>query len=334
VICSTLEADSSEQACQDLENAVIGFLDACVRMRQLGSAAEVLSDVAARYAAVGHDDAKASLARIIQSRHSDVNLAVVRDCLAGDRESEHEQCLAYLSQMSPVSLPAAIGLLASCASKSARQVVVMSMASIGRSDPAEIGRSADLDSEDESDAALDALAAVGTEGALLCAMEFRGHASPKIRAKVASLACGLRNAAAFEVAHSLTRDANPSVRRKALASLVELGGERCIQILLDLFTSKEFAALPRDRKTTMLLVIRRLPPAGQQKVLETIFRMRGWLRRGALDDTKAALADILHLMHPDTVEYVADDLAHNMPRAVQKVIDQAAKRVRRDERAL
>lgn len=334
VICSTFDADNSRQACLDLENAVIGFLDACVRVKQLGSAAEVLSDVTARYTAARDRDADAALARIVESRHSEGNMAVVRECLAGDRESEHEQCLAYLSQMSPASLPPVIKLLGNCTCKSARQVVVMSVASIGKSDPAEIGRCTDLDSEDESDAALDALAAIGTETALLCAMEFRDHASPKIRAEVASLACSLKNSTAFDVAHALTQDANPSVRRKALASLVELGGERCVKILLDLFTSKEFGALPRDRKTSMLLVIRRLPPAGQREVIETILKMRGWLRRNSLDDTKAAVVDILHLMHVDTVEYVADNLAQRLPRPVQKVIDQAFKRVRRDESAI
>jgi hypothetical protein len=331
VICSTFDADDSKQTCLDLENALAGFLDVCVRMKQLGSAAEVLSEVKARYDALSDQEVSAALARIVESRHSEGNLAVVRDCLAGDRESEHEQCLAYLSQMSPASLPQVIKLLSRCTCKSARQVVVMSMASIGKDDPADIARYTDLDSEDESDAALDALAAIGTESALLCAMEFRDHTSPKIRAEVASLACSLKNGIAFEVATALTQDANPSVRRKALASLVEIGGERCVQTLLDLFTSKEFGALPRDRKTSMLLVIRRLPPAGQKQVIETIFKMRGWFRRGSLDDTKAAVGDILHLMHIDTIEYIADNLAQHLPRTLQKVIDQAFKRVRRDE---
>ena len=331
VICSTFDLSSNRETCLDLENAINGFLDVCVHMRQLGSAAEILSEVKARYAAFADPGVRAAQARIIESRHDDRNIEMVGDLLAGDRESEHEQCLAYLSQLNTGALPAIAKLLPRCAHQSARQVIVMSMASIGKEDPAAIAKCSECDSEEDTEAVMDALAAIGTESALMCAMEFRDHTSPKIRAKVASLASKLKNGMAFEVTQSLIQDPHPSVRRKALGSLVEIGGERCVQILTELFASKEFNLLPRDRKTSMLLVTRRLPPENQKKIIETIFKMRGWLRKKSFEDTKAAVVDILHLMHADTIDYFADNLAQSAPSALRRPIEAALKKVRRDE---
>lgn len=331
VICSTLDLSGTRDTFLDLSNAISGFIDVCVQMKQLGSAAEVLSDVRSRYAALADPDADAVLAKIIESRASEANMKVVGDCLAGDRESEYDQCLAYLSQLCPAALPSVVALLPRCTRQSARQVVVMSMASIGRDDPGAILRCSDSDSEDVVAAALDALAAVGSEDALMCAMEFRDHPSPKMRAEVASLAARLRNGMAFDVAQSMTQDQNAGVRRKALASMVEIGGDRCVQTLVALFTSKEFNLLPRDRKTGMLLVTRRLPAEGQIQIMETIFKMRGWMRRRSLEETKTAVVDILHLMHRDAVDYFADNLAQTASGTLRRAIDLALKKARRDD---
>jgi hypothetical protein len=333
VICSTFELSNTKETCLDLQNAINGFLDACVAMKQLGSAAEVLSDITTRFRAFGDEEVNAALSRMIQCRHSDSNMKTVGNCLASDREAEHDQCLAYLSQLSPGALPAVIRLLPRCTHQSARQVIVMSMASIGKDDPAEIARCSECDSEEEAEVVLDALAAIGTENALMCAMEFRDHASPKLRAKVASLAAKLKNEMAVKVTRALIQDEHPSVRRKALGSLVEIGGERCVETLMGLFTSKEFNLLPRDRKTSMLLVMRKLPPEDQKQIVETIFRMRGWLRRKALEETKAAMVDILHLMHGDVVEYFAVNLIQHVSGPLRRAAETALRKVRRDERA-
>jgi len=331
VICSTLDLCDTRETCLDLCNAIAGFIDICVQMRQLGSAAEVLSDARSRYGALGDPEGDAALTRIMESRHSEANMKVIADCLAGERESEYDQCLAYLSQLWPVALPSVVALLPKCTRQSARQVVVMSMASIGKDDPGAILRCSEPDSEELAGAALEALAAIGSENALLCAMEFRDHRSPRIRAEVASLASHLKNGMAFEVAQAMTQDENATVRRKALASLVEIGGDRCIRTLADLFTSKEFNLLPRDRKTSMLLVTRRLPAEGQIQMMEAIFKMRGWLRKRSLEETKAAVVDILHLMDKEAVDFFADNLAPSVSGTLRRAIDVALKKVRRDE---
>jgi hypothetical protein len=331
VLSSTFEASDPRETCLDLENGVTGFLDLCVDHRQLGSAAEVLSDLKGRYGAVPGSDVRSALSRIVESRHSDANMEVVGTCLASDRETDQDQCLAYLSQLSPAALPSVMKLLPKCSHQSARQILVMSMASIGKEDPAGIAKCTEGESEDEVDAILDALAAVGSESALVCAMEFREQSSPKIRAKVASLASRARNDVAIKVTQALIQDQHPTVRRKALASLVEIGGERCMETLVRLFTSREFNLLPRDRKTSMLLATRRLPPEGQKQVLETVFKMRGWRHRRSMDDTKAALVDILHLMPSEVVDYFEDNLAQCAPRSLEKAIDAALRKVRRDE---
>jgi hypothetical protein len=331
VLSSTFEASDPRETCLDLENAVTGFLDLCVEHRQLGSAAEVLADVKSRYGAVPGSDVRSALSRIVESRHSDANMEVVGACLASDREVDQEQCLTYLSQLSPAALPSVVKLLPKCSHQSARQILVMSMASIGKDDAAGIAKCAECESEDEAEVVLDALAAVGTEGALTCAMESRAHGSPKIRAKVASLAARARSDMAIQVTQALIKDQHSTVRRKALASLVEIGGERCMETLVGLFTSREFNLLARDRKTSMLLAMRRLPPEGQKRILDTVFKMRSWRHRRSLDDTKAAMVDILHLLPSEVVDYFEDNLATHAPRSLDKAIDAALKKVRRDE---
>lgn len=332
VICSTLELANTKETCLDIENAVIGLLDVCVAMKQLGTAAEVLSEITARFGAFGSDDVLAARSRIIQSRHSDANMKVIEELLAGDREAEHDQCQAYLSQLGSGALPGVIRMLPGCTRPSARQVLVQSMASIAKSDPAEIVKCAESGSEEESDVVLDVLAAIGNENALACAMGLYSHPSAKIRSKVASLAGRLKNSAAIEVTQALLQDENPSVRRTALGSIVEIGGKGCVQTLSDLFTSKDFNVLERDRKTSMLLALRKLSSESQKSVVEAIIGMRGWRLRRSLDETKSAVIDILHLMHPDVLDYFEDELLQHVPRQLRKAAEAAIKKVRRDER--
>jgi len=332
VLVSTLDLAGSDEVYLDLENAVIGFLDVCVAMKQLGSAAEVLSEVAARFRARGGEDVTAALSRIMQSRHSEANMKVIGELLAGEREAEHDQCLAYLSQLAPGALRGVVELVPRCTHQSARQVIVMSLASIGRDAPSEIVKCSDCESGDETEVVLDALAALGTEGALGCAMDFHTNPSPKIRVKVASLAGRLKNGAALKVTQALLQDANPSVRRTALGSLVEIDCQECVQILSDLFTSKDFNLLARDRKTSMLLALRKLSPENQTAIVGAIFKMRGWRLRRSLEETKGAFIDILHLMHPDVVDYFEDQLLERVPGQLRRAAETAIKKVKRDDR--
>jgi hypothetical protein len=172
---------------------------------------------------------------------------------------------------------------------------------------------------------------MGSEEALTAAMGLHDHPSPKIRAKVVGLAPRLGNQAAADVAHALAQDQNPTVKRRALASLAEIGGERCVGTLVDLFTSREFIVLPRDKKTSMLTVTRSLPSADQQRVMDAIFQARGWLKRRQIEDTKAAVVEVLHLMHRDAVRYFADNLAERAPESLREPIDLALKKVWRDD---
>jgi hypothetical protein len=332
VICSTLELANTKETCLDIENAVVGLLDVCVAMKQLGTAAGVLSEITARFGAFGTDDVLEARTRIIQSRHGDANMKVVAELLSGDRETDHDQCQAYLSQLSPGALPSVMKMLPGCTRPSARQVVVLSMASIAKSDPAEITKCSGSGSEEESDVVLDALAAIGNENALACAMQLYGHPSAKIRSKVASLAGRLKNSAAIEVTQALLKDENPSVRRIALGSIVEIGGKGCVHTLSDLFTSREFNVLPRDRKTSMLLALRKISPESQKSIVEAIMEMRGWRLRKPLGETKSAVIDILHLMHPDVLDYFEGELLQHLPGQMRKAAEAAIKKVRRDER--
>jgi hypothetical protein len=331
VLSSTLDICAARETCLDLENAVTGFLDLCVQTRHLGTAAEVLADVRSRLATFPGSDVRAALSRIMESRHNEANMATVGTCLAEDREVGQEQCLAYLTQLSPAALPSVLGLLPKCGDQGSRHVVVMSLAALAKSDPAALAQLAAGKTEQEIDVVLDALTVMGSENALTAAMGLRDHPSPKIRVKVVTLAPRLRNGVATDVAQAMTQDQNPSVRRRALVSLVEIGGERCLHTLLDLFTSKEFILLPRDKKSSMLMVTRNLPAADQRRIIDAIFQMRGWFRRRSIEDTKAAVVEILHLMHGDTVSYFADNLADRAPESLQKAIDLALKKAWRDD---
>ncbi|HVP57816.1 MAG TPA: HEAT repeat domain-containing protein [bacterium] len=332
VVSSTLEVANAKETCLDIENAIVGLLDLCVSTRQLGAAAEVLSEITTKFGALGSEDVLAARSRIVESRHSEANMKVIAQILSGGTEAQHDQCQAYLSQLGPAALPAIVGMLPGCTRQSARQTIVLSMASIAKSDPAQIVRCAESASEEESDAILDALAAIGNENALACAMRLHTNPSSKIRAKVASLAGRLKSRAAVEVTQTLLQDENPSVRRTALGSIVEIGGSGCVQTLANLFTSKEFNLLERDRKTSMLLALRKLSSEDQKNVVEAVMGMHGWRLRKALEETKSAVIDILHLMHPDVVDYFDDELLQHLSGRLRKAAEHAIKKARRDER--
>jgi len=330
VLSSTFDICSTRDACLDLENAVTGFLDLCVQTGHLATASDALAELKSRLAAVPDPDVRSALSRIVDSRHGKANMEAIGAILDGDRDAGHEQCLAYLTQMGPAALPSVIDLLPRCGSQAARHVVMISLAALAGDDPARLVELVSKRAEPEIDVALDALTAIGTDAALDAAMRFRQHPSPKVRIKVLGLAPRIKNGAGADVAQSMTSDENSLVRRRALTSLAEIGGERCVRTLLDLFTSKEFNALPRDKKAGLLTVARSLPPEDQKRVVDAVFQMRSWFRPKPLDETKAVVVEMLPLLHGDVVNHFAENLAERAPECLQKAIAGALRKAWRN----
>jgi HEAT repeat protein len=210
----------------------------------------------------------------------------------------------------------------SCSShQSSRHVLVSSLAKIGSSDPERIARCAGPEMAEEAELALEILETIGTEKALAEAMSFAGNFSPKIRAKVALIAAKLRTGRAEQVAQTLINDDDHAVRRRALTTLAEITGDRCADTLTELFTSKDFHQLSHDSKLSMLLVIRALSPVGQRRVIEAILKSRSLFKRKPMDDTKAALTELAHLMDPE----VAGDCLRWLSKHSSGKLKQAAK---------
>ena len=327
VLSLAMGAEDPTEPVKDLENALIGFMDTCVGKRQLSLAASVLETTMAQYKQIGDQPSLQSLKRIVASRHTERNMLTVEEMLSGTRESEHQECLTYLSHLSPDAIGPVLALLPKCANRSALYSVIASLASIARSRPKDLITCVDLGSVDETEAVLSVLDTIGTQEALTAAIHLSGHASPRIRAKVAFAAGRLGTAEARKVVEALAYDSDHAVRRRALVSMVEIGGEGTVDTLRHVFTSKEFHLLSHDYKLSMLLVIRSLSSEAQSTVLMSIFKMRGFLRRRHIEDTKIALIEILHLMNEDTALAALQDLIHNSSPKIRKAATNAMRKV-------
>ena len=331
VLLMTLELDDTKEACVDMVTAFNGYLDKCVSQRQIGPAAEMLMELKRRYAKKGAEVGEA-LSKIIAERHIEKNMAMIGEILAGGRETECDLCRIYVSELSEDAIPAVFKLLPHCRHQTARQVLVSSLAAISNAKPARILRCAENAPGEEVELALDALEAIGSEGVLAGTTQFENHSSPRVRAKVASIAARLKTERAREVAESLIRDEDHSVRRRALISLIEIRGEDAVDTLIDLFTSKEFHQLSHDSKLSMLLVIKTLSPTGQQRVIDAIFRMRSFFRRKPIDDTKAALIEITHLMNNRVAQESLGWLAKHSSGRLRQSAKTVLKKVKHDGR--
>jgi hypothetical protein len=296
VLLQTLDLDRSKDTYLDMESAFEGFLDSCVARKQLGLASEVLGEVTRRYQKLGNQEVLQALARIIRTRHSERNMASIGEVLAGGSETEHEHCCSYLRQLCPQAIADLVRLLPQCRRPSARAALAASIAEVGRSCSLDIVKAINVTSGDEVALALDVMESIGTEEALANALQFSRHTSPRVRAKVAQLAAKLGNRKALETAKRLILDEDHTVRRRALSSLVEIAGDGSIETLISLFTSCDFHSLSHDSKLSMLLVIRSLSRRGQQQVISSILRMRRFFKRKPLEDTKASLVEVMHLM--------------------------------------
>jgi hypothetical protein len=333
VLSLAMDADDRTEPLNDLENALIGFMDTCVSKRQLSLAASVLETIRARYGQAERVPAAESLKKIIASRHTERNILTVEDMLSGTRESEHDECLAYLSHLSRDAIRPVLALLPKCANQSARYSVVASLASIASCHPRDLITCADLSSADETEAVLDVLDMIGSQEALTAAMRLGGHAAPRIRAKVAFAAAKLGTKEARKTVEALVNDSDHAVRRRALVSMVEIGGERTVDTLKQVFTSKEFNLLSHDYKLSMLLVIRSLPQDAQSEIILSIFRMRRFFKRRPIEDTKTALIEILHLMNEETALAALQDLINSSSAKIRKAAENAMRKVRHVSRA-
>ena len=119
--------------------------------------------------------------------------------------------------------------------------------------------------------------------------------SPKVRARVVSLAAKMGDSHATDIARSLIHDADPLVRRRALVTIADIDGEKSEDFLTEVFTSKQFAMLSQDQKKGMLLVIRRLPQDVQERIANSILAMGGLFQRKSTNDTKKALTEVLNM---------------------------------------
>lgn len=332
VFVLAFEADTSKETYLDLENGIIGFLDTCITNRHMGLAAEALAAAKSVYGSSDDGDVTDALARILASRHSERNIGIIEQIMATGREIDHFQCGGYLARLGVGAIPVILKLLPVCTKQSARHTVVLSVASLAEKCPGEILRSIDTTSPEEVEAVLDMLDTIGTEAALEVALGFSKHTSARVRARVASLAGGLKTATASNVADALVNDPDDSVRRRAVVSLVKIRGEGAVETLARLFTSKEFGQLSHDSKLSMLVAVRNLSSTAQMQVIRAVLKMRGFLRRKHIEDTKSTLVEIMHLMDPDTAFEALDMLVNTASGKLAKSARTALKKVRNADR--
>ncbi|MFH1314573.1 MAG: HEAT repeat domain-containing protein [Candidatus Eisenbacteria bacterium] len=327
VLAYTLEAEEAKDGYPDFENGLIGFLDTCVAKRQLGMAADALASIRLQFDQCETEEVAQTLTRIVASRYTERNMEVIGETLSAGREVEQVQCLAYLSRLSDDAIPSILGLLPSCTRQSAKQTVIAALASLGGGCPAEIVRGVDEARSDDVEVVLDVLDMIGTEAALESAMQLRHHPAPRIRARVASLAGSLKTDSSLRIVNDLLNDEDQSVRRRAVVSLVKIGGERCAETLTELYTSKEFGLLPHNAKRSMLLVTRNLPPSGQKQIIQAVFGMRNLLKKKPVEDTKVALGEIIHLMNRNVAAEILKKVVSKSSGSVRKTLESALERL-------
>jgi len=321
VLTLTLEIENVPEAYVDMVTAFNAYIDTCVAKGCLSLAAEMARDLKRRYAGCKEDGVEKALQEIVDARHSERNMTAIGEVLSTGREAQCERCRMYLSELSEEAIPVIFKLLSHSGDQASRHALVSSLARIGASNPERIAKCAGPEMAEEAELALEVLETIGTEKALAEAMSFAGNFSPKIRAKVALIASKLRTGRAEQVAQALIADEDHSVRRRALTSLAEITGDRCADTLTGLFTSKDFHQLSHDSKLSMLLVIRALSPVGQRRVIEDILKSKRLFKRGPLDDTKAAVTELMHLMDPE----VAGDCLRWLSRHSSGKLKQAAR---------
>jgi hypothetical protein len=295
VIQSTIDLKRSPEVYTDLSNAVAHLIDMAVQRCQLGNAAAVLKEAKTVYGKHDSPEVRAALGTIVDSGHADRNFMQIAEIISGNLGMHEQECLRYLSELSPRAIRPVLGLVSVCKHRMSRQVLVNSLASIAADDPGLILHNANKDAPLETEVGLDALEAIGSEQAIREALKLKNHTSPKVRARVVSLAARMGNSHASDIARSLISDEDPLVRRRALVAIVDIEGEECQDFLTEVFTSKQFAMLSHDQKKGMLLVIKKLPEAVQERISSSILAMGGIFQRKSTQDTKKALTEVLNM---------------------------------------
>jgi HEAT repeat protein len=130
----------------------------------------------------------------------------------------------------------------------------------------------------------------------------------------------------------LIKDEDHSVRRRAVVSLVKIGGDQCTQTLVDLFTSKEFGLLSHDCKLSMLVVIRNLSSAGQRRAIQAVFGMKALFKKKPLEDTKLSLIEIMHLMNQEVASEMLGKMIAKSSGKLRKAAEAALEKVNRADK--
>ncbi len=295
VIQSTIDLKKSPDAFMDLSNAVAHLVDMAVQSGCLGDAATIMKEAKAVYGKHESPEIKASLGRIIDTGHADRNFMQIAEVISNNMGIQGDDLLRYLSELSPRAIKPILGLIPVCKHRMSRQVVASGLASIAADDPGLILQNANCDAPLETEMCLDVLEAIGSEQAIREVLKLKHNPSPKVRARVVSLAARMGNSHASDIARSLIEDEDPLVRRRALVTIVDIEGEACEEFLTEVFTSKQFAMLSHDQKKGMLLVIKRLPVEIQERVASTVLAMGGLFQRKSTQDTKRALTEVLNM---------------------------------------
>jgi len=295
VIQSTIGIRKSPDAFMDLSNAVGHLIDMAVQRGRIGDAAAVMKEARAVYGKHESPEIKASLGRIIDTGHADRNFMQIAEIISTNLGIQSDDVLRYLSELSPRAIKPILGLISVCKHKMSRQVLAGALASIAADDPALILQNGNTDAPLETEMCLNVLEAIGSEQAIREVLKLRNNASPKVRARVVSLAAKMGDSHAADIARSLINDEDPLVRRRALVTIADIEGEDCEDFLTEVFTSKQFAMLSHDQKKGMLLVIRRLPQEVQKRVANSVLAMGGLFQRKSTQDTKKALTEVLNM---------------------------------------
>jgi hypothetical protein len=301
VIQSTIGLKKSPDAFMDLSNAVGHLIDMAVQRGRIGDAAAVMKEARAVYGKHESPEIKASLGRIIDTGHADRNFMQIAEIISSNLGIQGDEVLRYLSELSPRAIKPILGLISVCKHKMSRQVLAGALASIAADDPGLILQNGNTDAPLETEMCLDVLETIGSEQAIREVLKLKNNASPKVRARVVSLAAKMGDSHAADIARSLIDDEDPLVRRRALVTIVDIEGEECEDYLTEVFTSKQFAMLSHDQKKGMLLVIRRLPEEVQKRVANSVLAMGGLFQRKSTQDTKKALTEVLNMRsEPET----------------------------------
>jgi hypothetical protein len=295
VIQSTIDLKESPEAFMDLSNAVGHLVDMAVQRGRIGDAAAVLKQAKAVYGKHESPEIKASLGRIVDAGHADRNFMQIAEIISGNLGMQGEEVLRYLSELSPRAIKPILGLISICKHKMSRQVIASALASIAADDPGLILQNTNIDTPLETEMCLDVLEAIGSEQAIREVLKLKKNPSPRVRARVVSLAAKMGDSHAADIARSLIDDEDPLVRRRALVTIVDIEGEQCEDFLTEVFTSKQFGMLSHDQKKGMLLVIRRLPGEVQERVANSVLAMGGLFQRKSTQDTKKALTEVLNM---------------------------------------